>query len=165
VTFILVWMLRSWIWWIILNVVVKAYQYTSITSVMLLDCFTIPVALGLTYLCLRTKYNWRHLIGVALCLAGLGILVYDDAVKNGSNEGSKIFSVFIQFPPYWHHTRIAGSNPLLGDALCLGAATLYAVSNVGQEATVKKFSRSEFLAMVGIFGALVGGTQLYDPHC
>jgi solute carrier family 35 protein F1/2 len=70
------------------NVVVKAYQYTSITSVMLLDCFTIPVALVLTYLFLKTKYNWRHLVGVVLCLVGLGILVYDDAVKNGSNESS-----------------------------------------------------------------------------
>lgn len=121
--------------------VVKAYQYTSITSVMLLDCFTIPVALGLTWFFLKTKYNWRHLLGVGLCLAGLGILVYDDAVKNGSNT--------------------AGVNPLLGDLLCLLAATLYAISNVGQEATVKKFSREEFLAMVGLYGTVINGVQLF----
>jgi solute carrier family 35, member F1/2 len=107
---------------------------------MLLDCFTIPVALGLTWFFLKTKYNWRHLLGVALCLGGLGTLVYDDAIKNGSNN--------------------PGLNPLVGDLLCLLAATLYAVSNVGQEATVKKFSREEFLAMVGIYGTVINGIQL-----
>lgn len=107
---------------------------------MLLDCFTIPVALGLTWFFLKTKYNWRHLLGVGACLAGLIILVYDDAVKNNSNT--------------------PGSNPLKGDILCLVAATLYAISNVGQEATVKKFSREEFLSMIGIYGTIINGIQL-----
>jgi len=53
------------------------------------------------------------------------------------------------------------ANPLLGDALCLGAATLYGISNVGQEASVKKFSSLEFLAMIGCFGSLIGGVQAY----
>jgi len=71
-----------------LSPVVKAYQYTSITSVMLLDCFTIPCALGLTYFFLKTRYNWRHLVGVGLCLAGLALLIYDDAIKNDSATGT-----------------------------------------------------------------------------
>ena len=32
-----------------------AYQYTSITSIMLLDCFAIPCAMGLSYWFLGAK--------------------------------------------------------------------------------------------------------------
>jgi hypothetical protein len=35
--------------------VVKAYSYTSITSVMLLDCFTIPCVMVLSYFFLKAK--------------------------------------------------------------------------------------------------------------
>ena len=35
----------------------------------------------------------------------------------------------------------------------------YAVSNVCQEASVKKFHLSEFLAFIGLFGSIICGTQ------
>ncbi|MGO7331655.1 hypothetical protein AB9E14_36950, partial [Rhizobium leguminosarum] len=41
---------------------------------------------------------------------------------------------------------------MLGDGLVLLSASLYAVSNVCQEYTVKHLSRVEFLGMVGLFG-------------
>ncbi len=52
-----------------------------------------------------------------------------------------------------------GSNPLVGDALCLAGGFLYAVSNVGQEASVKQYDRVEYLAMIGLFGSVVNITQ------
>jgi solute carrier family 35, member F1/2 len=54
-----------------------------------------------------------------------------------------------------------GSNPLLGDILCLIAATGYAISNVGQEACVKNFSSIEFLGMLGLYGSIICGIQTY----
>ncbi|KAJ0686819.1 putative solute carrier family 35 member SLC35F1/F2/F6 [Helianthus annuus] len=39
--------------------VVKAYQYTSITSIMLLDCWSIPSVILLTWLFLKTKYRYK----------------------------------------------------------------------------------------------------------
>lgn len=53
------------------------------------------------------------------------------------------------------------ANILLGDGLVLISATLYAVSNVCQEYTVKNLSRVEFLGMVGLFGTLISGIQMY----
>jgi solute carrier family 35 protein F1/2 len=120
--------------------VVKAYQYTTITSIMLLDCFTIPCVMILTYVFLKTRYNWRHYVGVGLCLVGLAILIYSDTVFNNANEG--------------------GSNKILGDLLCLVGAVLYSISNVGQEAMVTKFDKYEYLAMIGLYGAPISLVQL-----
>ncbi len=53
-----------------------------------------------------------------------------------------------------------GSNKVLGDLLCLGGATLYGVSNVGQEFVVRNFNSVEFLGMIGLFGSVINGVQL-----
>jgi len=112
--------------------VVKAYQYTTITSVMLLDCFSIPCVMVLTFIFLKARYSIKHYLGVTLCLGGLVALVVSDAHVN-------------------HYER--GENAVVGDLLCLGGAMLYAISNVGQESVVKQFDRVEYLAMLGLFGS------------
>lgn len=53
-----------------------------------------------------------------------------------------------------------GTNQLLGDLLCLGGATLYGISNVGQEFTVKVYNGIEYLGMIGLFGSFINGIQL-----
>lgn len=55
----------------------------------------------------------------------------------------------------------AASDVVLGDGLVLLSAVLYAVSNVCQEYTVKNLSRVEFLGMMGLFGTLISGIQLW----
>ncbi|KAL3689675.1 hypothetical protein R1sor_015984 [Riccia sorocarpa] len=117
----------------------KAYQYTSITSAMLLDCWTIPVVLLLTWLLLKTQYLRGHLVGVSICVLGLFLVVFSD-VHDGDRSG--------------------GSNPLLGDIYVLMASTLYAFNNVYEESLVKKVDRLEFLAFIGVFGALTSGMQV-----
>jgi len=117
--------------------VVKSFQYTTITSVTLLDCFTIPCAVVLTYFFLKTRYNVRHGIGVALCLAGLSLLVYTDV---DNLDG--------------------GSNKVLGDILCIAGSVLYAISNVGAEAFVKKYDRVEYLSMIGFFAFWISAIQV-----
>lgn len=49
---------------------------------------------------------------------------------------------------------------VIGDLLVLLAASLYAISNVGEEYIVKNLSREEFLGMVGLFGTIISGLQL-----
>ncbi|KAF6266814.1 hypothetical protein COO60DRAFT_1697270, partial [Scenedesmus sp. NREL 46B-D3] len=58
--------------------VVKAYQYTSLTSVTLLDCFTIPSVMLLSWLVLHSRYRPGHFLGAALCVCGLAVLVLGD---------------------------------------------------------------------------------------
>lgn len=54
----------------------------------LLDCFTISVVLVLSWLFLRTRYLLIHIIGVAICLAGIGCLIAaDGALGKGINGG------------------------------------------------------------------------------
>jgi len=121
-------------------VVVKAYQYTTITSIMLLDCFTIPCVVVLSRIFLKTRYTFVHITAVVLSIAGMVILFISDLVQGESANG--------------------GSNPILGDFLCLISSVLYAISNVGQEATVKKYDRVTYLAMIGLYGSIFSAVQL-----
>eukprot|EP01132_Coremiostelium_polycephalum_P002494 gene2494-3086_t len=121
-------------------VVVKAYQYTTITSIMLLDCFTIPCVVVLSRIFLKTRYTFAHIVAVLLSIAGMAILVVSDIIQGADANG--------------------GSNPLLGDLLAILSSVLYAISNVGQEATVKKYDRTTYLAMIGLYGSIVSSVQL-----
>lgn len=53
-----------------------------------------------------------------------------------------------------------GSNPLLGDLLCLGGSLLYAVSNVAQEFLVKNHGIREYLGFIGVTGSIASAIQL-----
>ncbi|KAK8571545.1 hypothetical protein V6N13_047215 [Hibiscus sabdariffa] len=119
--------------------VVKAYQYTSITSVMLLDCWTIPSVMLLTYIFLKTKYRFRKVTGVIVCVAGLVMVVFSD-VHAGDRSG--------------------GSNPRKGDLLVIAGATLYAICNVSEEFLVKNADRVELMSFLGLFGAIVSAIQI-----
>ncbi|XP_038882365.1 solute carrier family 35 member F1-like isoform X2 [Benincasa hispida] len=140
-------MKAKWYYYILLGLVdveanylvVKAYQYTSITSVMLLDCWAIPCVLLFTWLFLKTKYRLRKIIGVVICVAGIVAVIFSD-VHAGDRAG--------------------GSNPIKGDALVIAGATLYAVSNVSEEFLVKNAGRVELMAMLGLFGSIISGIQI-----
>lgn len=123
-------------------VVVKAYQYTSITSIMLIDCANIPLVMFLSMLMLGTKYSRQHLLGVAVCILGLGMLVISDAT---SSDGS---------------SSLTTSDRLKGDALCLCGAVLYAVGNVSQETFVKVASPWEWVGKLGAGAFVVSLLQL-----
>ncbi|KAJ9531520.1 hypothetical protein QJQ45_015017 [Haematococcus lacustris] len=137
----------------------QAYQYTSITSVTLLDCFTVPVVMFLTWLLFRqapllaqskTRYGAGHLAGAGLCIAGLSMLVLTD-----------------------RQSETGGPQPLLGDVLVLLGACVYAVCNVAQaraatpraaagaadERVLVDTPAYELLAMLGVCGAGVASVQ------
>ncbi|GMR53878.1 hypothetical protein PMAYCL1PPCAC_24073, partial [Pristionchus mayeri] len=120
--------------------IVYAYQYTNLTSVQLLDCSTIPLVLLLSWLFLSVRYLISHVIGVCICLIGIACVIWADILDGKGSQG--------------------GANKVLGDALVLGGAFLYAVSNVTEEFLVKSYSRVEYLGMVGLFGTLISGIQL-----
>ncbi|XP_015581700.1 solute carrier family 35 member F1 isoform X1 [Ricinus communis] len=137
----------KWYYYVILGLVdveanflvVKAYQYTSITSVMLLDCWSIPSVMLLTWIFLHTKYRFKKIAGVVVCVAGLVMIVFSDVHSAD---------------------RSAGSNPRKGDALVIAGATLYAVSNVSEEFLVKNADRIELMSLLGFFGAIVSAIQI-----
>ncbi|EJD74808.1 hypothetical protein LOAG_17930 [Loa loa] len=121
-------------------IIVYAYQFTNLTSVQLLDCSTIPMVLLLSWLFLSTRYLLTHIIGVGICLIGIAVLIWADALEGKGASG--------------------GSNRILGDVLCLTGSVLYAVGNVCEEFLVKQNNRVEYLGMVGLFGSIISGIQL-----
>ena len=117
---------------------VKALQYTSITSAAILDCTCVVFAALLAALCLGYKFNWRHCAGVVVALLGAAALTLSD-IRWDSD---------------------AGRNPLFGDLLALLGAFLYAVSNTSQEHLLRRAPPSEVLLMVGLAGTIFGSLQV-----
>ncbi|KAM7264728.1 hypothetical protein ACFE04_002411 [Oxalis oulophora] len=135
-----------WYWYLLLGfvdvegnfLVNKAYQYSSLTSVTLLDCWTIPWAIILTYFFIGSRYSLWQYFGAVICVVGLGLVLLSDAGVGGSG----------------------GSKPLIGDALVIVGTIFFAMSNVGEEFCVKKKDRVEVVTMIGVFGLIVSGVQL-----
>lgn len=48
----------------------------------LLDCVAIPVALALSCLVLGVRYRMVHIVGVSVCLMGVGCLVWAGIEEN-----------------------------------------------------------------------------------
>lgn len=81
--------------------VVKAYQYTSLTSVMLLDCWSIPCVMLLTWIFLKTKYRFKKITGVIVCIAGLVLVVFSD-VHAGDRAGRWLYILWLYLKTYAH---------------------------------------------------------------
>eukprot|EP00808_Paulinella_micropora_P028023 g66945.t1 len=116
---------------------VLAYRYTTITSVQILDSFTIPCVMALSLLCFRKSYSRWQYLGAFFCLLGLMALVATDFYTGRNDEGGM------------------KSNKAVGDVLVICGCFLYSLSNLGQEHLVKNVDRVEFLAMLGFFGCVV----------
>ncbi|KAH6559150.1 hypothetical protein KP509_1Z025700 [Ceratopteris richardii] len=56
--------------------------------------------------------------------------------------------------------RSGGSNVILGDALVIIGATLYAFTNVSEEFIIKKVDFVELMTFLGLFGFLISGCQV-----
>lgn len=64
----------------------KAYQFSSITSVTLLDCWTVAWVLVLTWIVLRTRYSKWQIFGAVICVTGLGLVLLSDAGVGGGGH-------------------------------------------------------------------------------
>lgn len=91
--------------------IVNAYNYTSITSVMLLEDFTIPCAVVLSVVFLKVKYSWIHYVGILLCISGTVTSMLNDLyVKKSTGDEA--------------------TNILLGNIMTLGGSFLFATGNI-----------------------------------
>ncbi|CAH0553881.1 unnamed protein product [Brassicogethes aeneus] len=116
-----------------------AHQFTTLTSIQLLGCVAIPVALALSCLVLGVRYRMVHILAVSVCLMGVGCLVWVNI----------------------EDTKIDGKNQLVGDMLCLGGSVLFAIVTVLQELSVKTTDIVEYLGLLGLFGSIISGLQMF----
>ncbi|XP_047344503.1 solute carrier family 35 member F1-like isoform X3 [Vespa velutina] len=123
------------------TLITSSHQFTSLASIQLLDCVAIPVALALSCLVLGVRYRMVHIVGVSVCLMGVGCLVWA-GINNNKDPAS------------------TGKNQLVGDMLCLGGAVLFSITTVLQELAVKTVDIIEYLGMIGFFGTILSCMQI-----
>ena len=93
--------------------ILNSFLFTSITSVMLLEDFTIPSAFILSVFFLKIKYNKIHYLGILLVACGITCSVSNDAfVKKTKDTGRSTEEI------------------LLGDIMAICGAFCYALSNI-----------------------------------
>ena len=114
-------------------VTVKAYQYTSLVSVQLLDCLSIPTIMISSCVLFKTRYKALHYVAVVVCLCGVGIMVFVDSHNNES---------------------------LKGDLLVVCAAVIYGINNVCLEWLAKDIGTYAYLGMYCWFGLAISAVQV-----
>ncbi|KAI8334058.1 solute carrier family 35 member SLC35F1/F2/F6 [Blakeslea trispora] len=118
----------------------KSFQYTSLLSAELLDCWSTPVCMALSFIFLKVRYRWVQYLGVFICLCGLGMLVGSD-VMTDKNYGAV--------------------DAVKGDLFCLLGATLYGFSNVGEEIMARKHPLYEVIGMFSFFATFINLVQIF----
>ena len=143
-------------------IVIKAYSLTTFTSVQLMGCASLPMAMALSERYLGRRYSALHCLAVVGCVVGLALLVLSDTNLESS---------------------IGAPAPLIGDLLCFVSGSLYAICNVGQEAVLTPANQSRgrlaaaqakgtdfaratrlqnrfWLALLGVFGSSICAIQI-----
>ncbi|KAH9479570.1 putative solute carrier family 35 member [Psilocybe cubensis] len=100
--------------------------------------WAIPVCLFVSWVYMRTKYHWTQLLGVFICIGGLGLLVASDEI---TQKG-------------WEAVSRAK-----GDGFMIAGATLYGITNASEEFLVRKRPLFEVVGQLGMWGFVINGIQ------
>lgn len=123
---------------------VLAYRYTTILSAQLINFWAIVIVVAISFFFLKVKYHWAQILGIFVCIAGMGILLTSDHIQgiNGTNGGT-----------------ITRSNQVKGDLFALAGATFYGLSNVYEEWFVSGRPLYEVIGQLGFWGIIINGIQ------
>ena len=95
-----------------------AFRYTTFTFVYVSDALAIPAAMIFTKLIMKRGYKWIHLLGGAVCIAGIVVnTVSDMSVKDGIDH-------------------VANYNHIKGDIFAIVGAVLLGLDDVLSEIIV-----------------------------
>eukprot|EP00815_Leptocylindrus_aporus_P007829 CAMPEP_0116061718 /NCGR_PEP_ID=MMETSP0322-20121206/7256_1 /TAXON_ID=163516 /ORGANISM="Leptocylindrus danicus var. apora, Strain B651" /LENGTH=380 /DNA_ID=CAMNT_0003546739 /DNA_START=460 /DNA_END=1602 /DNA_ORIENTATION=+ len=125
-----------------------AFRYTSITSVSLLDAVTIPSAMICSRFMLSRKYNFRHVVGASVCLAGLVTITFADLEYGETISEDNTDDNDFENP-----------HSFSGDILAIAGAILFGVNNTITEFFVRKVDSDEYLGMLGFCGVFLAIIQ------
>lgn len=120
-----------------------AFRYTSFTFVYVSDALAIPSAMIFTKLLMKRSYLWLHLLGGAICMAGIVVNTASDmTLENGLS-----------------HTTSA--EHIRGDLYAIVGAMLLGLDDVLSEILVTDYGGvTEMLFMKGFFGTLISIAQM-----
>ncbi|KAH9924747.1 DUF914-domain-containing protein [Fomitopsis serialis] len=104
----------------------------------LLDAWAIPSCLFFSWVYTRTRYRPSQLVGVLVCIGGLGMLVASDELTDKD----------------W-----PAANRGLGDAFMVIGATLYGFTNATEEFFVRRSPLYEVVGQLGMWGMIINAIQ------
>ncbi|CEL61928.1 putative solute carrier family 35 member C320,08 OS=Schizosaccharomyces pombe (strain 972 / ATCC 24843) GN=SPCC320.08 PE=1 SV=1 [Rhizoctonia solani AG-1 IB] len=119
--------------------VVNAYKYTNLLSCMLLNSWAIPTCAFFAWLYMRPKYHWTQLIGILICIGGMGMLIASDHLTGTG-----------QYP---------AASMVKGDLFMLAGATLYGFTNATEEFFVRNRPLYEVIGQLGMYGMIINAIQ------
>lgn len=127
---------------------VLAYEYTTILSAQLINFWAIVIVVGISFVFLKVRYHWAQVLGIVVCVGGMGLLLASDHI-NGINGGD-----------------ISSGSQLKGDLFALVGATFYGLSNVYEEWFVSGRPLYEVVGQLGFWGMIINGVQaaIFDRH-
>jgi len=96
---------------------VLGFRYTTILSAQLINFWAIVIVVIMSFLFLKVRYGWMQILGIFVCVGGMGLLLASDHITGATN-----------FP---------AENQLKGDLFALLGATFYGLSNAFQEFLVR----------------------------
>ena len=120
---------------------VLAYRYTTILSATLINFWAIVVVVTVSYLFLKVRYHWTQIVGILVCIGGLGILLASDHIT-GTNQYD-----------------VDPGDQLKGDLFALLGATFYGAANVFEEFMLSERPLYEVVGQLGQFGMIINGVQ------
>ncbi|CAG8750188.1 36517_t:CDS:2, partial [Racocetra persica] len=120
--------------------IVKAFEYTSALSLMLLDAWTTPIVAVLSLIFLKVTYRSSQYLGITICMIGFGIVILGD-FDIGKNMN-------------------IAKDPIKGDIFAIIAATCYGISNVFEEICVKERPLHEVIGQMGFWGTIISCIQI-----
>lgn len=118
--------------------VVKAYQYTTLLSCMLLDAWAIPMCIFFAWIYMRPRYHWTQILGILVCIGGLGMLVASDHITEKDYPAVSLVK---------------------GDIFMIVGASLYGFTNATEEFFVRRSPLYEVVGMLGMWGMIINGIQ------
>jgi solute carrier family 35, member F1/2 len=129
---------------------VLAYRYTTILSAQLINFWAIVVVVILSFTLLGVRYHYAQLLGIFICIGGLGMLLGSDYMS--SHGGTS--------------TGVSKSHQLKGDLFALAGATFYGLSNVYEEWFVSGRPLYEVIGQLAFWAQFINGAQcaIFDRH-
>jgi solute carrier family 35, member F1/2 len=120
---------------------VLAYNYTTIMSAQLINFWAIVVVVFISFVFLKVRYHWAQVIGIIICIGGVGVLIGSDHVQGATIGGIPV------------------GNQVKGDLFALLGASCYGLTNVYEEWFVSGRPLYEVIGQLGFWGMIISGVQ------
>jgi solute carrier family 35 protein F1/2 len=107
----------------------------------LINFWAIVVVVVVSFLLLRVRYHWAQILGILVCIGGMGVLLGSDQITGSSGGGQ------------------SKGNQIKGDLFALLGASFYGLANVTEEYFVSKRPLYEVVGQLAFFAMIINGTQ------